>query len=200
LTPGVSQLSAAGGALTVARIDRMSETYAALLRGVNVGGRGKLPMPELVKAFESLGHEHVRSYIQSGNVVFRSTGTDAGKLSDALERMLSETFGLETRVVLRTHAELEAVAAGSPFDEALHVVFLDGEPTPAAVATLDPDRSPGDRFEVAGSEIYLSLANGAGRTKLTLDWLERRLGVAGTQRNWNTVLKLIELTAPPTDG
>ena len=178
----------------------MRETYAALLRGVNVGGRGKLPMPALVKAFESLGHEDVRSYIQSGNVVFRSSVTDPGKLSAALERMLSEQFGLETRVLLRTHAELAAVAAGSPFDEAVHVVFLDSRPKPAAVAALDPDRSPGDRFAVAGREIYLSLASGAGRTKLTLDWLERRLGVAGTQRNWNTVLKLVELTAPPAGG
>jgi uncharacterized protein (DUF1697 family) len=178
----------------------MADTFAALLRGVNVGGHGKLPMPELVTAFESLGHEDVRSYIQSGNVVFRSTVTDEAELSAALERVLAEKFGLETSVVLRTHAELEAIAAGSPFDEAVHVVFLDGRPKPGAVATLDPERSPGDRFEVTGREIYLSLANGAGRTKLTLDWLERQLGVAGTQRNWNTVLKLVELTATSTDG
>jgi uncharacterized protein (DUF1697 family) len=178
----------------------MTETYAALLRGVNVGGRGKLPMPALVKAFESLGYENVRSYIQSGNVVFRSTVTNPGDLSTGLERLLSEQFGLETRVLLRTHSELEAIAAGSPFGEAVHVVFLDGTPQPTAVAALDPDRSPGDRFEVAGREIYLSLTSGAGRTKLTLDWLERRLGVAGTQRNWNTVLKLVELTAPTAAG
>jgi uncharacterized protein (DUF1697 family) len=174
----------------------MAETFAALLRGVNVGGRGKLPMPELVKAFEALGHTDVRSYIQSGNVVFRSRAADAEKVSAALERAIAEKFGLETRVLLRTHAELESIAAGSPFDEAVHVVFLDGKPKAAAVAALDPDRSPGDRFAVAGREIYLSLASGAGRTKLTLDWLERRLGVAGTQRNWNTLLKLVELTAP----
>jgi uncharacterized protein (DUF1697 family) len=178
----------------------MTETYAALLRGVNVGGRGRLPMPALVKAFESLGQEDVRSYIQSGNVVFRSTVTNREKLAAALERVLAEQFGLETRVLLRTHTELEAVVGGSPFDEAVHVVFLDGTPKPAAVAALDPDRSPGDRFEVAGREIFLSLASGAGRTKLTLDWLERRLGVVGTQRNWNTVLKLVELTAPAADG
>jgi uncharacterized protein (DUF1697 family) len=178
----------------------MTTTFAALLRGVNVGGRGKVSMPELVKAFESLGHSDVRSYIQSGNVVFGSTVADARRVSAALERAIAERFGLETTVLLRTNGELEAIAAGSPFDEAVHVVFLDGEPTRAAVAALDPDRSPGDRFEVAGREVYLSLAHGAGRTKLTLDWLERRLGVAGTQRNWNTVLKLVELTAPPADG
>jgi uncharacterized protein (DUF1697 family) len=178
----------------------MAQTFAALLRGVNVGGRGKLPMPELVKAFESLGHDEVRSYIQSGNVVFRSKTADARKVSAALERAIADRFGLETRVLLRTHPELEAIAAGSPFDDAVHVVFLDAKPKASAVTALDPDRSPGDRFDVRGTEIYLSLASGAGRTKLTLDWLERQLGVAGTQRNWNTVLKLVELTAQPAGG
>jgi uncharacterized protein (DUF1697 family) len=178
----------------------MARTFAALLRGVNVGGRGKLSMPELVRAFESLGHEDVRSYIQSGNVVFRSSLSNATRVSSALEREIAASFGLETKVLLRTHPELEAIAASSPFDEAVHVVFLERKPKAAAVAALDPDRSPGDRFEVAGREIYLSLASGAGRTKLTLDWLEQRLGVAGTQRNWNTLLKLVELTAPAADG
>jgi uncharacterized protein (DUF1697 family) len=178
----------------------MAEMFAALLRGVNVGGRGKLSMPELVGAFESLGHEDVRTYIQSGNVVFRSRRADAGRVSAALERAIAESFGLETKVILRTHSELEAIAAGSPFAEAPHVVFLDRAPKPAAAAALDPERSPGDRFAVAGREVYLSLANGAGGTKLTLDWLERGLGVAGTQRNWNTLLKLIELTAGRADG
>jgi uncharacterized protein (DUF1697 family) len=178
----------------------MATMYAALLRGVNVGGRGKISMPELVRVFESLGHEEVRSYIQSGNVVFRSTVSNPARVSAALERAVAESLGLETRVIVRTHSELEAIAAGSPFDEDLHVVFLDSAPEPAAVAALAPDRSPGDRFEVAGREVYLSLASGAGRTKLTLDWLERGLGVAGTQRNWNTLLRLVELTAARADG
>jgi uncharacterized protein (DUF1697 family) len=178
----------------------MAETFAALLRGVNVGGRGKVSMPDLVATFESLGHEEVASYIQSGNVVFRSAQRSATRVSGALEKAIAERFGLETRVLLRTHRELEAIAAGSPFDESVHVVFLDRMPTAAAVAALDPDRSPGDRFDVAGREIYLSLANGAGRTKLTLDWLERQLEVAGTQRNWNTLLKLVELTAARAAG
>jgi uncharacterized protein (DUF1697 family) len=171
-----------------------AEGYAALLRGVNVGGRGKIGMPELVDLFGSLGHEEVASYIQSGNVLFRSSAPPAS-LASALEAAILERFSLETRVLLRTHGELEAIAAGSPFDESVHVVFLDRAPGDEAIAALDPDRSPGDRFRVVGREIYLSLPGGAGRTKLTLDWLERGLGAAGTQRNWNTVLKLLDLTA-----
>jgi uncharacterized protein (DUF1697 family) len=176
------------------------ETFAALLRGVNVGGRGKLSMPELVATVESLGHEDVATYIQSGNVVFRSADRSAARVGAALEKAIAEKSGLKTMVMLRTHKELEKIAAGSPFDGMVHVVFLDRAPTAGAVKALDPDRSPGDRLEVAGREIYLKLTNGAGRTKLTLDWLERRLEVAGTQRNWNTVLKLVELTAVRARG
>jgi len=152
-------------------------------------------MPELVAAFESAGHEAVTSYIQSGNVIFRSPDRSASRVAAALEHTISSRFGLEVKVMLRTHKELEKIASGSPFEEHVHVVFLDRVPARKAVQALDPLRSPGDSFEVAGREIYLCLPNGAGRTKLTLDWLERTLEVTGTQRNWNTLLRLVELTA-----
>jgi uncharacterized protein (DUF1697 family) len=103
-------------------------------------------------------------------------------------------------VVLRTGAQLAAAAAHNPFlvrgaeTKPLYVVFLDRKPAAEAVKELDPDRSPGDRFSVVGREVYLDLTTGAGRTKLNLDYLERRLKVKGTARNWNTVLKLVELT------
>jgi uncharacterized protein (DUF1697 family) len=169
-----------------------TQTYAALLRGVNVGGRGKLSMPELVALVSSLGHTDVSSYIQSGNLVLSGVEVDPAKI----EAAIAARFGLETRVMLRTHGELQKIAAASPFGEGAHVVFLYRAPKKSAVEALDPNRSPGDRFSVAGREIYLSFAHGAGRTKLTLDWFERQLGVAGTQRNWNTLLKLVDLTAP----
>jgi uncharacterized protein (DUF1697 family) len=110
------------------------------------------------------------------------------------------------RVVVRTHPELERIVGANPFAGAdgepagVHVVFLDRAPAASAVATLDPNRSPGDEFQVDGSEIYLRYPNGSGRTKLTLDYLERRLGATGTARNWNTLLKLVELTAPGSSG
>lgn len=171
--------------------------YAALLRGINVGGNNKVPMPRLKALFEELGHADVVTYIQSGNVVFRAKRADAG----AIERRITEVFGFDMAVVLRTGAELAAAASGNPFlvrgaeTKPLYVVFLDRKPSAGAVAELDPDRSPGDRFSVNGREVYLDLATGAGRTKLNLDYLERRLKVKGTARNWNTVLKLVELTA-----
>ena len=176
------------------------QTFAALLRGINLGGTNKLPMRDLEGLFGSLGHEQVATYIQSGNVVFRSAGSDAKRVAAAIESAVAEQFGLDVRVFLRTHAELEAVRSGCPYDDAVHVVFLDRAPSSADVKALDPNRSPGDSFDVVGPEIYLNLPTGAGRTKLTLNWFERRLGIAGTQRNWNTLLKLIAMTGERAGG
>jgi uncharacterized protein (DUF1697 family) len=182
-----------------------ARTYAALLRGINVGGKNKLPMPELRSLLEDAGYEDVVTYIQSGNAVLRSpVGRD--RLARTLEEQIAARFSLAVRVVLRTHGELERIAAANPFgadgDEpkGLHVVFLDRVPKAGAIAALDPNRSPGDEFRVAGSEIYLRYPHGSGRSKLTLDYFERRLEVAGTARNWNTLLKLIELSAPRSTG
>ena len=182
-----------------------AKTYAVLLRGINVGGKNKLPMPALRTLLEDAGYDGVATYIQSGNVVLRSSLAESA-LTRAVEKQIAEEFSLAIRVVVRTHAELERIAGANPFlaggGEAtgLHVVFLDSAPKAAAIATLDPDRSPGDEFSVSGSEIFLRYPNGSGRSKLTLDYLERRLGVTGTARNWNTLLKLVELTAPGSSG
>jgi uncharacterized protein (DUF1697 family) len=174
--------------------------YVAFLRAVNVGGNNKVPMAPLREALTAAGLDDVSTVLQSGNVVFASRKSSAtvGKVvGDAIE----DAFGLSIGVVVRTGAELAAVAATNPFlaDEpdrdpkTLHVVFLSGEPTAAAAAKLDPERSPPDAFDVAGSEIYLSYPGGSGTSKLTLDYLERTLGVRGTARNWRTVQRLAAL-------
>lgn len=175
-------------------------TFAALLRGVNVGGRNKLPMAELRALFTALGRADVVTYIQSGNVVFRGATRDDRETATRIESRIAERFGLAVAVLLRTRAELEAIAGGNPFlaEQAdfskLHVVFLRDEPAPDALARLDPGRSPGDELAVARREVYLHLPAGSARTKLTLDWIERTLGVDATARNWNTLLRLLELT------
>jgi uncharacterized protein (DUF1697 family) len=177
-----------------------STTFVALVRGINVGGKKVVAMADLRSALAELGLQDVTSYIQSGNVVFRAASGDAAGLEGALERRIADAFGLDVRVVLRTRDELVAVVEGNPFVDSadlaqLHVAFLDREPEPGAVAELDPGRSPPDEFELRGREIYLRLPNGMGRTKLSGDYFERRLGVAVTARNWRTVLKLVELSA-----
>lgn len=175
--------------------------FAALLRGINVGGKNMIPMTELKTSFSTLGLEDVVSYLQSGNVVFRSSGK-AVDLAKQLERQISRDFGLEVPVILRTGAELSRIAERNPFlgDESqlskLFVVFLDRRPAANAVRELDPDRSPPDRFDSRGRELYLHTPNGAGRSKLTTDYFERRLGARATARNWNTVLQLVAFTHP----
>ena len=181
-------------------------TYAALLRGVNVGGRAKIPMRELTELFGSLGHEEVTTYIQSGNVVFRSASSKPARVVRGIEDAIAERFGLTVTVILRTPAELVSIAAANPFSEAErepskhHVLFLERQPEASAISGLDPNRSPGDLFSAAGREIYLRFPTGSGKTKLTLDWFERKLGVKGTARNWNTLLKLIALTEAGSAG
>jgi uncharacterized protein (DUF1697 family) len=176
-------------------------TFVALLRGINVGGKALIKMPELRSLLAAMGLEDVSTYVQSGNVVFKSSDGDERALAAAIEERIAETFGLDTTVLVRSPAELEEVAESNPFRDRetdltrLHVVFLSDRPATDAVSELDPNRSPPDEFSVQGREIYLHLPNGAGRSKLTIDYFEKRLGVRATARNWKTLTKLIELTS-----
>jgi uncharacterized protein (DUF1697 family) len=175
------------------------KALVALLRGINVGGKNTIPMSELKSSLSSLGLEDVVTYIQSGNVVFRTPG-DAHDVAHDIEQRIAKDFGVDVTVLLRTPAQLRAVARSNPYlgDDGdlskLHVVFLSGRPAVSAVAELDPERSPPDEFSLLRREIYLRLPNGSGRSKLTVDYFERRLGVAATARNWNTLIKLVALT------
>ncbi len=176
-------------------------TYVALLRGINVGGKNAaVPMSELRSLLDSLGHVDVVTYIQSGNAVFGSP-RPATEVAAELEERIEQAFGIGVAVLLRTPAELARVVANNPFltpdadVSKLYVAFLADEPAAAAVSGLDPERSPPDELAVRGREVYLRLPNGAGRTKLTIDYFERRLGTRATARNWRTVTKLLELAA-----
>ncbi len=157
-------------------------------------------MGELKSVFVSLGHRDVATYIQSGNVVFRSPGRSERELVAGLEQRIAAAFGLDIAVLLRGPAELAEIVAGNPFLEgeddqrSLHVAFLDRAPATDVLAQLDPSRSPPDEFRVVGREIFLRYPNGSGRSKLTIDYFERRLGVRATARNWNTVTRLLALS------
>jgi uncharacterized protein (DUF1697 family) len=173
-------------------------SLVALLRGINVGGKNKVPMAKLREVFDSLGYEDVATYIQSGNVVFTSTDKEPKVTRDVAAAITAE-FGFDVPVTVRTRAELAKVVASNPYlkagadESTLHVMFLAAKPTAAAIKTLDPERCPPDEFTVRGREIYLLLPNGMGRTKMTNDYFDRRLGTHGTARNWRTVNHLLEL-------
>jgi uncharacterized protein (DUF1697 family) len=172
----------------------------ALLRAVNVGGRNRVPMAELRTALQAAGLENVSTVLQSGNVVFDASCSDA-EVAAAIRSAIAEAFGLDVAVVVRTAAEMRRIAGANPFLEGgdsrdpatLHVAFLEGEPTARAAAGLDPNRSPPDACVVRGREVYLSYPGGSGRSRLTLGYVEQTLGVQGTARNWRTVERLASM-------
>lgn len=175
----------------------------ALLRGINVGGKNMLPMKSLAAMFVEAECGDVRTYIQSGNVVFRAKDTVARRIGAIISGAILDRFGLQVPVMTRTAVELRDAASHNPFLRAgvdtatLHVAFLADRPVASKVDALDPKRSPPDRFTVRGREIYLHLPNGGGRTKLTNQYFDSKLGTTSTIRNWRTVLQLLELAQPP---
>jgi uncharacterized protein (DUF1697 family) len=180
-------------------------TYAALLRGINVGGGRKLPMAELRALLEELGHTGVRTYLQSGQAVFTAAGGDERSLAAELSAALEERFGFTCDVLVRDHAYFAAVIADCPFpaDELepkqLHVTFLDRSVGEDRFAEVDRAAFRPEEFRLGDRAVYLCLPDGMGRSRLADQLARPRLvkGLIATTRNWNTVLKLSELTAEP---
>jgi len=167
--------------------------YAALLRGVNVGGN-KLAMPDLTRVVEGLGGRDVRTYLQSGNVVYAGPK----KIATALEQALLDELGVRSPVLVRSAAELSAVVAAKPYSadgKAVSVTFLADRPAANALSSVDPAAFGTDRFVVTGREIYLHTPGGYGRSKLNNSFWERKLSTVATTRNWNTVVALAQMTA-----
>jgi uncharacterized protein (DUF1697 family) len=176
-----------------------SQKYVALLRGINVGGKNILPMKDLAEIFRQAGCERVSTFIQSGNVLFSARANAESALAERISAAIEAQFGYRIPVVLRTHEELAAAISANPYigqvidEKFLYVYFLQSLPAKESVAALDPNRSVPDTFVVHGREVYLNLPNGMARTKLTNAWLDSKLKTVSTARNWNTVLKLLEL-------
>ncbi|WP_321898698.1 DUF1697 domain-containing protein [Paraburkholderia heleia] len=163
--------------------------YIALLRAVNVGGTGKLPMPELRGMCEALGFTQVRTYIASGNVVFESRLAEAS-VKKKLEQSLETYAGNPVGVVVRTAAELAAVLQGNPFPAAAPdrtvAIFLDTPPPADALDNVSGQQA--EEFRLGEREIYVFYKDGIGRSKLKI-----AAAKAGTARNMNTVAKLLEM-------
>jgi uncharacterized protein (DUF1697 family) len=172
--------------------------YAALLRAVNVGGI-KVLMKDLRAVFADLGYPEATTYLQSGNVVFTSSARAQAKLGSQIRQRIVGQLGVDTPIMLRTHADLLAVLAGNPYLDRtedhtkLGVAFLaDESPNPEQLTV--PAGDPAE-CTVLGREVYLHCPDGFGQTKLTTAYLERKLGVAATARNWRTVKALRDMTA-----
>lgn len=172
-------------------------TWIALFRGINVGGNNKLPMKELVAVLEELGLKNLRTYIQSGNVVFDGKGESAA-LAARMSAAIKKSHGFEPWVLLLEAEALERAIKGNPFPEGeadgktLHFNFLASAPHKPDLAGIEKIRAASERYKLIGDVFYLHAPDGVGRSKLALN-MERLLGVPMTGRNWNTVKKLQEM-------
>ena len=171
---------------------------AALLRGVNIGPRKRIAMPALREIVESLGHHDVETYLQSGNVVFTPASDAPSDLAAQLERAIADATGLELPVVVRSGEELRAVVEANPYqvdDPTRVVVAFLGEAIELGDLSLgDLVAYLPDELTLAGRELYVSVPNGQGRSKLMEALTKRRLPTTVTVRIWRTVTALAELT------
>jgi uncharacterized protein (DUF1697 family) len=188
-------------------------SHVALLRGINVGGRNKIPMAELREVVASLGHTGVTTYIQSGNVLFSTADTDSAKLAAALEAAIADRFGIGPSVVVLSRDELARLLDGNPYPDEpdprlVHMVFLNAEPTPglldrmAAAQRAAAAKGGRDSVTAVGKALFLHTPDGFGTSELAQLLLSRILGpppkqkkqaLAATARNWATATKLLSL-------
>jgi uncharacterized protein (DUF1697 family) len=173
-------------------------TYVVLLRGINLAGHRRVAMAALRDVLSSSGYDDVRTYVQSGNVVLRS-GSAEKALTAAVQRRLSDAFGFDIGIFVRSAAQLADVVANNPFlspgvdhGRQLHVAFLEGVPGRRALAALDPHRAPPDELHARGREVYVWAPNGIGPSKV-LHGLDRILETSMTVRNWRTVTALLDM-------
>ncbi|WP_030313603.1 DUF1697 domain-containing protein [Streptomyces sp. NRRL B-3229] len=180
----------------------MTTTYAALLRGINVGGSRKVPMADLRTLMEGLGHSGVRSYLQSGQAVFTADHGDEESLAAELTGAIEKRFGFAVDVIVRDHAYLRAIADDCPFPagdleaKQLHVTYFSAPVDADRFAEIDQAAYLPEEFRLGDRALYLYVPDGLGRSKLAEHLSKPRLnkGVIATSRNWNTVVKLVEMT------
>lgn len=177
------------------------QTFISILRGINVSGQKKILMADLKDLYESLKLKDIITYIQSGNVIFKSNE----KLSDIalakkIETAIFKKYDFDVPVIIRSKDEIHKIISTNPFlkernieAKRLYVTFLSETPAKENVESVKRfDFSP-DRFFITGKEVYLCVSNGYGETKLSNNFFEKKLKVNATTRNWNTVQKLLEL-------
>ncbi|MGV6862124.1 MAG: DUF1697 domain-containing protein [Putridiphycobacter sp.] len=172
--------------------------YFSILRGINVGGNRKLLMADLKAIYQGLNFENVQTYIQSGNVVFSaSNDLDTKAVSDQISQVIQKTFGYDVPVITRPIVTLVKDVKNSPYQledsSKLHLTFLSERPTEALAQSFAEISKAPDEFKLMNDNVFLCLHGKYSDTKLTNNFIEKKLNVKATNRNWKTVLKLIEL-------
>jgi uncharacterized protein (DUF1697 family) len=181
----------------------MMPTYVAMHRGINVGSGKMVKMERLRASFEALGFGGVRTYVQSGNVIFESEQKSPAGLSKKSEEKIQRDFGFEVPVLVKTSKEIEQIVSDNLLvkekgidHSKLHVTFLSDASPKTAVKVLEPLASGRERFRILNREIYLYCHDGYGNTKLSNNAIEKKLSVVATTRNWRTVNTLLEICRP----
>lgn len=171
--------------------------YISLLRGINVSGQKPVRMADLKNLYQSLGLENVRTYVQSGNVLFESPEQDTEKLGKAIEKEIEKTFGFSVPVLIRSAADLRRILDNHPYKEEdpnrVLVTFLYAPPEQSKLDDLSHYEDKVDQFAIGELEIYLFCPGGYGKTRLSNSFFEKKLSVLATTRNWKTVNKLYEM-------
>ncbi len=175
-------------------------TYITLLRGINVGGQKKILMKDLMTLYESMDFKNVKTYVQSGNVVFESHLEDQNDLAGIIEKKILETFGFPVSIIIRTADELKQIILNNPFikkkgfDESkLYATFFSDIPSDKLLNEALKIKDEKDRFFISGREAYLFCPGGYGKTKFSNNFFEKKLDITATTRNWNTVRTLMEM-------
>ena len=164
-------------------------TNISMLRGINVSGQKIIKMEALKNLYASLNFKNVKTYIQSGNVIFECRETSPEILKKKIENKIKEKFGFDVVVFIRTKKELQKIIENNPFknEDGLYVTFLTSVPSFVPTEEINKIKSSSEKFVVSGKEIYFFCPNGYGKTKLSNNFFEKKLKVSATTRNWKTV-------------
>jgi uncharacterized protein (DUF1697 family) len=175
--------------------------YISILRGINVGGKRKILMADLKALYEKLGFSEVKTYIQSGNVIFKAQKQEGHQLAQKISEAIEEKYGFEVPVIVRTKEEMERTLSANPFlnqedtvIENLHLTFLSDLPVEEKLEKIKSiDHSP-DQFHIIRKDVFIFCSGKYHQTKLSNTFFEKKLKVNATTRNWKTAKKLLELT------
>ncbi len=174
--------------------------HLALLRGINVSGHNMIKMDILKTILENVGFKNVETYVQSGNVFLEAEDENAQSIGFTIKQEIAKQLGLDVSIIVISKADLEKCLTNNPFfkekevdTKKLYVAFISKELNNSALNELKTSQFKPDEAYIDGNRIYMKLETGAGNTKLTQKYIEKKLNLTATSRNWNTVNKLIEL-------
>ncbi|MEF3077769.1 DUF1697 domain-containing protein [Winogradskyella poriferorum] len=175
------------------------KTYIVLLRGINVGGHRKVPMVELRELLTKTGFSDVKTYIQSGNVIFKFAETNAQKIENSIQKSIADHFGFDVSVMVRTRQQLQKIFDDCPFSEDKKInsyfAILSHSPDKDLVQEAYNKTYENEEYEITNDCLYFYSNKGYGNAKFSLNYFERKLKVNATARNYKTMLKLLSLSA-----